>query len=98
MTCEAYAAGENSSFVFIVCVNQFHFIILRSLQLFFKKLAKSHISAQFFVRVFVLGWYTYFETAQDLFSLCFREKGVKTLKIYDFHEVLFKNFLYFLCL
>ena len=50
---------------------------------FFTKLSKSHISAQFFVRVFVLGWHTYFETAQVLFSLCFREKGVKTLKIYE---------------
>ena len=49
----------------------------------FTKLAKSHVSAQFFVRVFVSGWYTYFETAQDLFSLCFREKEVKTLKIYE---------------
>ena len=49
----------------------------------FTKLAKSHISAQLFVRVFVLGWYTYFETAQVLFSLCFREKGVRTLKIYE---------------
>ena len=29
----------------------------------FTKLAKSHISAQFFVRVYVLGRYTYFETA-----------------------------------
>ena len=37
----------------------------------FTKLAKSHISAQFFVRVFVLGWYTYFETEQVLFFLCF---------------------------
>ena len=46
----------------------------RSLQpLFTKSIAKSHISAQFFVRVFVLGWYTYFETWQILFSLCFRE-------------------------
>ena len=49
----------------------------------FSKLAKSHIPAQFFVRVFVLGWYIYFETAQVFFSLCFREKGVKTLKIYQ---------------
>ena len=49
----------------------------------FTKLAKSHISAQFFVRVFVLGWYTYFESAQVLFSLCFREKRVETLRIYE---------------
>ena len=53
---------------------------LKSLQLLFTKLAKSRISAQFFVEVFVSGWYTYFETVQVLFSLCFREKGVKTLK------------------
>ena len=39
---------------------------------FFTKLAKSHISAQFLVIVCVLEWYTYFETAQVLFSLCFR--------------------------
>ena len=45
----------------------------------FTKLAKSHVSAQFFVRVFILGWYTYFETAQISFFLRFREKGVKTL-------------------
>ena len=47
------------------------------------KFAKSHshVSAQF-CRI-VLGWYRYFETAQVLFSLCFREKGVKTLKIYE---------------
>ena len=56
---------------------------LRSLQPLFTKLAKSHISAQFLVRMFVLGWYTYFETAQVLFSLCFRETGVKTPKIYE---------------
>ena len=56
---------------------------LRSLQPLFMKLAKSHISSQFFVRVFVLGWYTYFKTAQVLFSLSFREKGVKTMKIYE---------------
>ena len=54
---------------------------LRSLEPLFKKIAKSHLSAQFFVRVFVLGWYTYFETAQVLFYLCFRENGVETLKI-----------------
>ena len=41
----------------------------RSLQPLFTKLAKSHISAQFFVGMFVLGWYTYFETAQVLFPL-----------------------------
>ena len=56
---------------------------LRSLQPLFTKLAKSHISAQSFLRVFVSGWYTYFETVQVLFSLCFREKGVKALKIYE---------------
>ena len=61
----------------------------RSPQPPFTKLAKSHISAQFFVRVFVLGWYTYFETAQVLLSLCFREKGVKTLLyMNDIYEVL----------
>ena len=49
----------------------------------FYEISKSHISAQFFVREYVLGWYTYFETAQVLFSLCFREKGVKTLRIYE---------------
>ena len=37
---------------------------LRSLQPLFTKLAKSHISAQFFVRVFVLGWYIYFVSEQ----------------------------------
>ena len=56
---------------------------LRSCQPLFTKLAEYHISAQFFVTVFVLGWYKYFETAQVLFSLCFRENGVKTLKIYE---------------
>ena len=48
----------------------FVFICLRSLQPLFMKLAKSNISAQFFV--YVLGWYTYFETSQVLFSLCFQ--------------------------
>ena len=64
------------------------------------KLAKSHISAQFFVRVFVLGWYTYFETAQVLFSIFFPRKGGQNSEnlMNDFHEVLFKNCLYFLCL
>ena len=56
---------------------------LRSFQPFVTKLAKSHISAQFSIRMFVLGWYTYFETVEVLPSLCFREKGVKTLKIYE---------------
>ena len=51
-------------------------LCLRSLQPLFTKLAKSHISAQFFIRVFVLGWYTYSETTQVLFSLCFQEKRV----------------------
>ena len=41
---------------------------LRSLQPLFTKLTKSHISAQYFVKVFVLGWYTYFESAQVLWS------------------------------
>ena len=59
---------------------------LRSLQPLFTKLAKSHISAQFFVRVYVSGWYTYFETPQVLFSFCFREKGVKTQIIYESHS------------
>ena len=49
----------------------------------FTKLARSQVFAQFFVRVFVLGWYTYFETAQISFFLRFREKGLKTLKIYE---------------
>ena len=48
---------------------------LRSLQPLFTKLAKSQISAQFFVRMYVQGLYTYFESAQVLFSLYFREKG-----------------------
>ena len=55
----------------------------RSLQSLLSQLAKSHISAQFFDRLYVLGWYTYFETAQVWFSLCFREKEVKTLKTYE---------------
>ena len=59
---------------------------LRSPQPLFTKFAKFHISARFFVRVFVLGWYTYFETAQAFSSLCFREKEVKTLKIYEWHS------------
>ena len=59
------------------------FFQLRSLQSLFTKLAKSHISAEFFVRVYVLRWYTYFETAQVLFLICFREKGVKTVRIYE---------------
>ena len=58
-------------------------MFLRSLQPLFTKVVKSHVFAQFFVRVFVSGWYTYIETAQVLFSLYFREKGVKTLKIYE---------------
>ena len=58
--------------------------LLRSLQPFFTKLEKSHTSAHFFVRVFVSEWYKYFETTQVLFSLCFREKGLKTL-IYEWH-------------
>ena len=41
----------------------------------FTKSAKCQISAQFFIRMYVLGWYTYFEASQVLFSLCFREKG-----------------------
>ena len=59
--------------------------LLRSLQLQISKtshmctylishisyLTKSHISTQCFVRVFVLGWYTYFQIAQVLFSLRF---------------------------
>ena len=53
------------------------FCLLRSLEPIFKKIAKSHLSAQFFIRVFVLGWYTYFEAAQVLFSFCFREKRSK---------------------
>ena len=57
--------------------------ISRSPQPLFMKLAKSHISAQFFVRVYVLGWYTCFETPQVLFFFCFREKGVKTQRIYE---------------
>ena len=61
-------------------------ICLRSLQPFFTKLAKSHISAQLFVRVCVLGWCTYFETSQVLFSICFREKGVQPLRIYERHR------------
>ena len=48
---------------------------LRFLQPLFAKLAKSHISFQFFVRVYVLGWYTYFETPQVLFSLCLQENS-----------------------
>ena len=60
--------------------------VLRSLQPLFTKSAKPHISAQFFARMCVLGWYTYFETAQVLFSLCFREKDVKILKIYEWHS------------
>ena len=51
---------------------------VRSLEPLFTKLAKSHISAQFFLIVFVSGWYTYFDIAQ-----VFREKGVETLKIYE---------------
>ena len=49
----------------------------------FYEIIKISQSAQFFVRVFVLGWYTYFETAQVFFSLCFQEKGIETLKIYE---------------
>ena len=48
---------------------------------FFSKLAKSQF--EFFVRVYVLECYTYLETAQSLFSLCLREKEVKTLRIYE---------------
>ena len=48
---------------------------LRSLQPLFTKLAKAHISAQFFV--FVLGWYTYFETAQ-VFSFVSEKRGQKS--------------------
>ena len=66
---------------------------LRSLQPLFTKLAKTHISAQFLVMVYVLGWCTYFETQQVLFSLCFQEKGVKTLN--DIHELLLKMFCIF---
>ena len=55
----------------------------RPLQPLFTKLTKSHISTQFFVEVFVLGWYTYFETAEVLFSLFSEKRGVKTLKIYE---------------
>ena len=62
--------------------NQLNFY-LRSLQPLFRKLAKSHISAQFFVREYVLWGHTYFETPQVLFSLCFREKVVKTMRIYE---------------
>ena len=50
-------------------------IILRSLQLLFAKIAKSHLSAQFSLEVFVLGWYTYFEAPQVLFSPLFPRKG-----------------------
>ena len=42
----------------------------------------SHICSIFRKSV-CIGSYTYFETAQVLFSLCFRENGVKTLKIYE---------------
>ena len=43
-------------------------------------LVKSHIPAEFFVRVFVLGWYTYSETAQVLFSLYFVVVKIAHLK------------------
>ena len=71
---------------------------LRSLQPLSMKLAKSHISAEFFVRVYVLGWYTYFETPQVLFSFVSEKRGSKLWEFMnDIHEVHFKNFLYFLC-
>ena len=50
---------------------------LRALQRHFTKLAKSHLSAQFLVRVFVLGWYIYFETAQVLVSFVSEKRGSK---------------------
>ena len=60
---------------------------LRSLQPLFMKLAKSHISAQFLVRVYVLGWYTYFETPQVLFSIVFEKRGSKFWEFMnDIHE------------
>ena len=70
---------------------------LGSLQPIFTKLAKSHISAQFFVIVYVLGWYTYVKTPQVLFSFCFRDKGSKLSEFMnDIDDVSLKNFLHFL--
>ena len=77
---------QHSGLIVFGTVYEIHILLLGSLKVTrttFFQLAKSHISAQFFVTVFVLGWYTYFETGQVLFSLCFLEKGVKTLKIYE---------------
>ena len=61
----------------VFCLVQFYSIMhpLSSLQPVFTKIAKLQLPAQFFVRIYVLGWYTYFEAAQLLFAFCFREKG-----------------------
>ena len=71
---------------------------LRLLRSLFTKLAKSHISAQFFVRVYALGWYTYFETSQVLLFFFVSEKrGPKLEFMNDIDEVILKKFLNYLC-
>ena len=49
----------------------------------FYEISKISNICSIFVSVCIRVLHTYFETAQVLFALYFREKGVKTLKIYE---------------
>ena len=49
----------------------------------FMKSAKCQISGQFFVRIYVMRWCTYFEAAQFSFPFVSKKKGAKTPTIYQ---------------